>query len=82
LNRNAVKPERKKLTKSQLKYLANNLQQLLLSPPMGQKRVIAIDPGFRTGCKIVCLDNNGKLLHNDTIYPHPPQRDTKMAMKK
>ena len=49
---------------------------------MGQKRVLAIDPGFRTGCKIVCLDKNGKLLHNDTIYPHAPQRDTKMAMKK
>ena len=65
-----------------IKVFSDNLQQLLLSPPMGQKRVLAIDPGFRTGCKIVCLDKNGKLLHNDTIYPHAPQRDTKMAMKK
>lgn len=61
---------------------SDNLKQLLLSPPLGQKRVLAIDPGFRTGCKVVCLDNNGKLLHNDTIYPHPPQRETTMAIKK
>ena len=61
---------------------SNNLQQLLLASPLGQKRVMAIDPGFRTGCKIVCLDNNGRLLHNDTIYPHPPQRDSSMAIKK
>jgi len=73
---------KEKADEESIKVFSDNLQQLLLSPPMGQKRVIAIDPGFRTGCKIVCLDNNGKLLHNDTIYPHPPQRDTKMAMKK
>ncbi len=65
-----------------IKVFADNLQQLLLAPPLGHKRVLAIDPGFRTGCKIVCLDGNGKLLHNDTIYPHPPQRDTKIAIKK
>ena len=49
-----------------------NLRQLLLSPPLGQKRVMGIDPGYRTGCKIVCLDNQGNLLHNETIFPHPP----------
>ena len=67
---------------SSIKVFSTNLQQLLLASPLGQKRVMAIDPGFRTGCKIVCLDSNGMLLHNDTIYPHPPQRDSKMAIKK
>ncbi|MBN2681385.1 MAG: RNA-binding transcriptional accessory protein [Bacteroidales bacterium] len=61
---------------------AENLRQLLLSPPLGEKRVLAIDPGFRTGCKLVCLDNQGKLLHNETIFPHPPQKDGKIAAKK
>lgn len=73
---------KEKADEASIKVFSNNLQQLLLSPPLGQKRVLAIDPGFRTGCKIVCLDKNGGLLHNDTIYPHPPQRDTKMSMKK
>lgn len=73
---------KEKADEASIKVFSDNLQQLLLSPPMGQKRVLAIDPGFRTGCKIVCLDENGGLLHNDTIYPHPPQRDTKIAMKK
>jgi len=59
-----------------------NLRQLLLSPPLGSKKILAIDPGFRTGCKVVCLDKNGKLLHNETIYPHPPQREMTMAKKK
>lgn len=59
-----------------------NLRQLLLSPPLGSKKILAIDPGYRTGCKVVCLDKNGKLLHNETIYPHPPQRETAMAKKK
>lgn len=61
---------------------AENLRQLLLEPPLGQKRVLAIDPGFRTGCKVVCLDETGKLLHNETIYPHPPQKEEKQAVKK
>jgi len=73
---------KEKADEESIQVFSDNLQQLLLSPPMGQKRVLAIDPGFRTGCKIVCLDESGNLLHNDTIYPHPPQRDTKMAMKK
>ncbi len=59
-----------------------NLKQLLLTPPLGEKNILAIDPGFRTGCKIVCLDRSGKLQHNDTIYPHPPQRDIALAIKK
>ena len=51
---------------------AENLRQLLLAPPLGQKRVMGIDPGFRTGCKVVCLDAQGNLVHNENIYPHPP----------
>lgn len=58
---------------------ADNLKELLLAPPLGQKNVLALDPGFRTGCKIVCLDRQGKLLHNDVIYPHEPQRETVKA---
>lgn len=66
---------------------AENLRQLLLAPPLGEKRILAIDPGYRTGCKVVCLDEKGDLLHNETIYPHAPQSransgDTAMAMKK
>lgn len=61
---------------------AENARQLLLAPPLGEKNILAIDPGFRTGCKVVCLDKNGNLLYNETIYPHPPQRQDKMAAKK
>jgi protein Tex len=61
---------------------AGNLRQLLLAPPLGQKRILAIDPGYRTGCKVVCLDEQGSLLHNETIYPHKPQDEKKMAAKK
>jgi uncharacterized protein len=61
---------------------AKNLRQLLLTAPLGQKRVLAIDPGFRSGCKLVCLDAQGGLLHNETIYPHAPQNDKKGAMNK
>ena len=61
---------------------AANLRQLLLSAPLGQKRILAIDPGFRTGCKIVCLDQQGNLLHNETIYPHPPQHEEALSMRK
>jgi protein Tex len=59
-----------------IKVFASNLKELLLSAPLGQKNVLALDPGFRTGCKVVCLDRQGKLLHNDNIYPHEPQRET------
>ena len=65
-----------------IRVFGENLRQLLLAPPVGQKRTLAIDPGFRTGCKVVCLDEQGALLHNDTIYPHPPVNEKIMAMKK
>ncbi|WP_066628969.1 Tex family protein [Labilibacter marinus] len=65
-----------------INVFTNNLRQLLLSSPLGQKRVLAIDPGFRTGCKVVCLDAQSNLVHNENIYPHPPQRETKQAAKK
>jgi uncharacterized protein len=65
-----------------IKVFAENLKQLLLAPPLGQKRILAIDPGYRTGCKVVCIDEQGNLLHNETIYPHKPQEEKKMAAKK
>ena len=65
-----------------IRVFGENLRQLLLAPPVGQKRTLAIDPGFRTGCKVVCLDAQGNLLHNDTIYPHPPVSEKIVAMKK
>ncbi|HLP14328.1 MAG TPA: Tex-like N-terminal domain-containing protein, partial [Flavobacteriales bacterium] len=65
-----------------IRVFAENLRQLLLGAPLGQKKILAIDPGFRTGCKVVCLDAQGNLVHNDTIYPHPPQNEQAMAMKK
>ena len=61
---------------------AENLNQLLLASPLGEKRILAIDPGYKTGCKVVCLDEKGDLLHNETIYPHAPQNEISMAMKK
>lgn len=65
-----------------IEVFAGNLGQLLLAPPLGEKRILAIDPGFRSGCKIVCLDEKGDLLYNETIYPHAPQNESGMAMKK
>ena len=65
-----------------IRVFAENLRQLLLAPPLGQKRILAIDPGFRTGCKLVCLDSEGNLLHNETIYPHPPQSQMREAESK
>jgi len=65
-----------------ISIFSENLRQLLLAPPLGEKRILAIDPGYRSGCKVVCLDENGNLLHNETIYPHAPQHETGMAMKK
>lgn len=62
-----------------IRVFTENLKQLLLAPPLGQKRTLGIDPGYRTGCKVVCLDNQGNLLHNETIYPHPPQSKQKQA---
>jgi len=65
-----------------IEVFAQNLGQLLLAPPLGEKRILAIDPGYRSGCKVVCLDEKGDLLYNETIYPHPPQNENAMAMKK
>jgi uncharacterized protein len=65
-----------------IKVFAENLRQLLLAPPLGQKRVMGIDPGYKSGCKVVCLDAQGNLLHNETIYPHPPQSEVNQAMRK
>ena len=65
-----------------IEVFAGNLGQLLLAPPLGEKRILAIDPGYRSGCKIVCLDEKGDLLYNETIYPHAPQNESGMAMKK
>jgi protein Tex len=65
-----------------INVFAENLRQLLLGSPLGEKNVLAMDPGFRTGCKIVCLDRQGTLVHNETIYPHPPQNETALSIKK
>jgi uncharacterized protein len=73
---------KEKADKEAIRIFEENLRQLLLSPPLGQKRVLAIDPGFRTGCKVVCLDEQGNLRHNETIYPHLPQRDYTGSIKK
>lgn len=65
-----------------IRVFAENLRQLLLAPPLGNKRVLGIDPGFRTGCKVVCLDETGQLIHNENIYPHPPQSQQQQAAAK
>lgn len=65
-----------------IKVFAENLRQLLLASPLGEKNVLALDPGFRTGCKVVCLDRQGALLHNETIFPHPPQNQTALSVRK
>lgn len=73
---------KEKADEEAIRVFAENLRQLLLAPPLGQKRVLGIDPGYRTGCKLVCLDAEGNLLHNETIYPHPPQNETSKAGNK
>jgi protein Tex len=73
---------KEKADEEAIHVFAENLRQLLLAPPLGQKRVLAIDPGYRTGCKVVSLDEQGNILHNQTIYPHKPQSETKQAAKK
>lgn len=71
-----------KADETAIRVFGGNLRQLLLAPPLGPKRVLAIDPGFRSGCKVVVLDGHGQLVHNDTIYPHPPQHEIKQAVQK
>jgi len=73
---------KEKADEEAIRVFADNLRQLMLASPLGEKNVLAIDPGFRTGCKIVCLDRQGNLLHNETIYPHPPQNQTALSIKK
>jgi len=73
---------KQKADEEAIRVFAENLRQLLLAPPLGQKRVMGIDPGFRTGCKVVCLDAQGNLLHNEAIYPHPPQNERAQALRK
>ncbi len=82
LSNEALQEAKEKADKKAIEVFAENLQQLLLASPLGEKRILAIDPGFRSGCKVVCLDEKGDLLHNETIYPHAPQNETGMAMKK
>lgn len=80
---NEFKAESKeKADQEAIRVFAENLRQLLLASPLGEKRVLALDPGYRTGCKVVCLDAQGNLLHNATIYPHPPQSDRSGATRK
>jgi len=80
---NEVKAAAKeKADKYAIMVFTDNVRQLLMQPPLGQKTILAIDPGFRTGCKIVCLDRQGNLLHNETIYPHPPENQVRQAEKK
>lgn len=73
---------KEKADEEAIKVFAENLRQLLLASPLGEKRVLSIDPGYRTGCKVVCLDAQGNLLHNETIYPHPPQNEYAQSMSK
>ncbi len=73
---------KEKADETAIRVFAENLKQLLLAAPMGQKRTLAIDPGFRTGCKVVILSETGALLHNETIYPHPPKSDVVGSMRK
>ncbi|PHO01667.1 RNA-binding transcriptional accessory protein, partial [Rhodobacteraceae bacterium 4F10] len=82
LSNEALSIAKEKADESAIKVFAKNLQQLLLGSPLGEKRILAIDPGFRTGCKVVCLNEQGDLLHNETIFPHAPQHQSKEAMNK
>lgn len=82
LSNEALQNAKEKADESAITVFAKNLKQLLLGSPIGEKRVLAIDPGFRSGCKVVCLDAQGALKHNETIYPHPPKNDSIGAIKK
>lgn len=82
ISNEALSAAKEKADETAINVFAKNLKQLLLGSPLGEKRVLAIDPGFRTGCKVVCLDAQGNLQHNETIFPHPPKNDTSTAIKK
>jgi uncharacterized protein len=82
LSNEVLQKAKEKADETAINVFAKNLKQLLLGAPVGEKNVLAIDPGFRTGCKIVCLDKQGNFKHNETIYPHAPQNQSTLAMKK
>ena len=82
ISNEALQEAKEKADQKAIEIFSENLRQLLLDSPLGEKRILAIDPGFKSGCKIVCLDEKGDLLHNETIFPHAPQNETGMAMKK
>ncbi|WP_312392636.1 Tex family protein [Chryseobacterium sp.] len=82
ISNETLQEAKEKADKKAIEIFSENLTQLLLAPPLGEKRILAIDPGYKSGCKIVCLDEKGDLLHNETIYPHAPQNESGMAMKK
>jgi len=82
ISNESLQEAKAKADSNSIHVFSTNLSQLLLAPPLGEKRILAIDPGFRSGCKVVCLDEKGDLLYNETIYPHAPQREEAMAMKK
>lgn len=82
LSKEILSKAKEKADDTAIAVFEKNLTQLLLSPPLGEKRILALDPGFRSGCKLVCLDQKGTLLHNETIYPHPPRNEASQAIKK
>lgn len=82
ISNEALQEAKEKADQKAIEIFSENLSQLLLAPPLGEKRILAIDPGYRSGCKVVCLDEKGDLLHNETLYPHAPQHESGMAMKK
>jgi uncharacterized protein len=82
ISNEVLRMSKEKADREAVRVFGDNLSSLLLAAPVGQKRVLAIDPGFRTGCKVVCLDSQGELLHNDTIYPHPPVNEKIKSIKK
>ena len=81
ISNEVIKEAKEKADLESIRIFGENLRQLLLAPPVGQKRVLAIDPGFRTGCKVVCLDEQGNLLHNEAIFPHPPASEKIKAIQ-
>lgn len=82
LAKEALSKAKEKADDTAITVFEKNLTELLLSPPLGEKRILALDPGFKSGCKLVCLDQKGNLLHNETIYPHPPRKEASKAIKK
>lgn len=82
ISNETLQEAKEKADQKAIEIFSENLSQLLLAPPLGEKRILAIDPGYKSGCKVVCLDEKGDLLHNETIYPHAPQNESGMAMKK